>query len=69
MSKPNVKCTLQNKLYFVNIYKNITDINVPFVTYTSTLYRCNRTKTDTKSLLLCGVAGSGAPVSGELQQH
>lgn len=30
-------CTLQNGLYFVNIYRNITDINFPPVTYVYTV--------------------------------
>lgn len=37
----NVLCTLQNGLYFVNIYRNITDINFHPL-HMSILYRCNR---------------------------
>lgn len=33
----NMLCTLQNGLYFVNIYRNITDINFPPVTYVYTV--------------------------------
>lgn len=33
----NMLCSLQNGLYFVNIYRNITDINFPPVTYVYTL--------------------------------
>lgn len=37
----NMPCTLQNGLYFVNIYRNITDINFHPL-HMSILYRCNR---------------------------
>lgn len=61
--------TLQNGLYFVNIYRNITDINFHPL-HMSILYRCNRKKKKLNPILRSetSLTENKAPVSDKLQQ-
>lgn len=63
---PNVPSALQNELYFVNIYRNITDINFTPVTYVYTVQM--QQKENQKNLKVPDLRLDGAPVSDGLQQ-
>lgn len=62
-------CTLQNGLYFVNIYRNITDINFPPVTYVYTVQMQQKNKNHYPILRSeTSLTENKAPVSDKLQQ-
>lgn len=68
----NTLRTLQNGLYFVNIYRNITDINFTPVTYVYTVQmQQKKKKTKLKNPILrpeTSLRQNKAPVSDKLQQ-
>lgn len=67
----NTLGTLQNGLYFVNIYRNITDINFTPVTYVYTVQMQQKKKKNLKNPILrpeTSLRQNKAPVSDKLQQ-